>query len=66
MVSKAVSKYMSKVGKKGKGVPKNFSAEELDRRRELARGLAAKRKAKAVAASSGPFTPTESGPASSP
>ena len=61
MVSKAVSKYMSKVGKKGKGVPKNFSAEELDRRRELARGLAAKRKAKAAALNAGSLRPEEPG-----
>ncbi len=61
MVSKAVSKYMSKVGKKGKGVPKNFSAEELDRRRELARGLAAKRKAKAAVLNAGSIRPEEPG-----
>lgn len=52
---------MSKVGKKGKGVPKNFSAEELDRRRELARGLAAKRKAKAAALNAGSIRPEEPG-----
>lgn len=52
---------MSKVGKKGKGVPKNFSAEELDRRRELARGLAAKRKAKAAVLNAGSIRPEEPG-----
>jgi len=47
-ITPEVRAYMASLGRRNKGKKKNFSEADLQRRREWARGLAAKRKAPSV------------------